>query len=150
MLQSGGQNQKWPTNGQIGSMSPAVWGLPNTSKWGTKSEVVHKWADWLHHPCPLGLPKASERGTKSEVADKWAVWPPLPSRGSPTLQSRGQDQKWLILGGIGYINPAVGGGVPNASERGTKPEVAHKGVDWLCYPCHIWGPQRFRAGNRSP
>ena len=27
-LQSGGQNQKWPTSGQIGYITPAVWGSP--------------------------------------------------------------------------------------------------------------------------
>ena len=26
MLQSGGQNQQWPTSGQIGYITPAVWG----------------------------------------------------------------------------------------------------------------------------
>ena len=30
----------------------------------TKSDVVHKWADWLHNPCLLR--------TKSELARKWA------------------------------------------------------------------------------
>ena len=29
----------------------------------TKSEAVHKWADWLHNPC---LPRM-----KSELARKW-------------------------------------------------------------------------------
>ena len=52
-------------------------GVPNASKRGTKSEVAHKWADWLHNPCRLG--------------------------GSPTLQSGGQNQKWPTSGQIGYI-----------------------------------------------
>ena len=37
-----------------GYITPAVWGVPNTSKRGTKSEVAHKWADWLHNPRRLG------------------------------------------------------------------------------------------------
>ena len=28
--------------------------VPNTSHWGTKSVMAHKWADWLHHPCRQG------------------------------------------------------------------------------------------------
>ena len=96
-LQSGGQNQKWPT----------------------------KWANWLPHPCRIGephrcragdkirsgpqsgqigyltpavsgSPTAAERGTKSEVAHKVGklATSPLPYRGAPPLQSGGQNQKW--------------------------------------------------------
>ena len=38
-------------------------------------------------------------------------------------------------------------GVPNASERGTRSEVAHKGAGWLHNPCYLGHPQRFRAGG---
>ena len=38
-------------------------------------------------------------------------------------------------------------GVPNASKRGTKSEVAHKWDRWLHNPCCLGGPQRFRAGR---
>ena len=51
-----GMFQNWPVNGQIGYITPAVWGVPNASERGTKSEVAHKWTDWLHHPCRLGGP----------------------------------------------------------------------------------------------
>ena len=56
-----------------------------------KSEVVHKWAEWLHNLCRLGVPNASERGTKSAMAHKWADWlrPPVLFGGSPTLQTGG-------------------------------------------------------------
>ena len=37
-LQSGGQNQKWPTSGQIGYLTPAVSGSPTASERGAKSE----------------------------------------------------------------------------------------------------------------
>ena len=39
---------------------------------------------------------------------------PLPPRGSPPLQSGGQNQKWPINGQGGYITPAT----PAASKRG--------------------------------
>ena len=53
-LQSGKQNQKWPINGQGGYITPAASGIPAASKRGAKSEVGHKWARMLHHPCRLG------------------------------------------------------------------------------------------------
>ena len=41
-----------------------MWGIPNASKGGTKSEVAHKWADWLHHQCCLGGPRYFKAGDK--------------------------------------------------------------------------------------
>ena len=41
-LQSGGQNQKWPTNGQGGHITPPALGIPTASERGAKSEVAHK------------------------------------------------------------------------------------------------------------
>ena len=35
-LQSGQQNETWPTSGQIGYITPALSGVPNTSQQGTK------------------------------------------------------------------------------------------------------------------
>ena len=55
---------------------------------------------------------------------------PLPSRGSPPLQSGGQNQKWPTSGRNGYLTPAVSG-IPAALERGAKSEVAHKWAKWL-------------------
>ena len=49
-LRSGGQNQKWPINGQGGYITPAASGIPSASERGAKSKVAHKWARWLHHP----------------------------------------------------------------------------------------------------
>ena len=54
LLQSGGQNQKWPTSGQGGYITPAAWGGPTSSKRGAESEVAHKWARWLHNVCHMG------------------------------------------------------------------------------------------------
>ena len=63
-LQSRGQNQKWPINGQGGYITRAAWGIPSASKRGAKSEVAHKWARWLHHPCRLGDPLRFKAGGK--------------------------------------------------------------------------------------
>ena len=204
--QSGGQNQKWPTSGQIGYLTPAISGSPTASERGAKSEMAHKWANWLPHPCGIGephrlraggqnqkwrtsgqigyltpavsgSPTASERGAKSEVAHKWANWlprpcrigephrlraggkirsgpqvgklatSPLPYQGAPPLQSGGQNQKWPTSGQIGYLTPAVSGS-PDASERGAKSEVAHKWANWLPHPCRIREPHRLRAGGK--
>ena len=262
-LQSGGQNQKWPTCGQRGYVTPAFSGIPTASergaksegthlwaKWlrhpcrpgdphrfraggkirsgplvskvatsplpsrgspplqsgGGKSEVAHLWAKWLPHPCRLGDPHRFRAGGKirsgplvgkvatsplpsrgstplqsgggeSEVAHLWARWPhnpcrlghphrfiaggkirsgplvgkvatsPLPSRGSPPLQSGGQNQKWPPCGQSGYVTPAVSG-IPTASERGAKSEVAHLWAKWLRHPCRLGDPHRFRAGGK--
>ena len=86
-LQSGGQNQKWPINGQGGYITPAASGIPTASKRGAKSEVAHIWARWLHHPCALG---------------------------DPLFPSGGRNQKWPINGQGGYITPAASG-IPSAS-----------------------------------
>ena len=82
-LQSGVKNQKWPTSGQSGYMTPAVSGIPTAAKRGGKSEVAHKWAKWLHHPCRLGDPhrcRAGGGGGESEVAHLWAKWRRHPCR----------------------------------------------------------------------
>ena len=61
-LQSGGQNQKWPTSGQGGYITPAAWGFPTTSERGAESEAAHKWGRWLHKPCRLGGPHRFRAG----------------------------------------------------------------------------------------
>ena len=177
-LQSGGQNQKWPTSGRNGYLTPAVSGSPTASERGAKSKVAHKWANWLPHALPyrgapplqsggqnqkwptsgqIGYltPAVSRSPTASERGDKIRSGPqvgklatsPLPYRGSPPLQSGGQNQKWPTSGRNGYLTPAVSGS-PTASERGAKSEVAHKWANWLPHPCRIGEPHRFRAGGK--
>ena len=168
--------------------------------------MAHKWAKWLHHPCHLGDPQRFRAGSKIRWAGLWAKWlrhpcrlgnphrlrkgggirsgpqvgklatSPLPSRGSPPLQSGGQNQKWPTCGQSGYVTPAVSG-IPTALERGreiksgpqvgkvaTSPllsrkspplekgggesEVAHKWANWLRHPCRLGDPHRFRAGGK--
>ena len=148
-LQSGGQNQKWPTSGQSGYLTPAVSGIPTASKRGTKSEVAQKWAKWLPHPCRIGDPHrftaAGEIRSGPQVGK--VATSPLLYRGSPPLQSGGQNQKWPTYGQSGYLTPAVSG-IPTASKRGAKSEVAHKWAKWQPHPCHIGDPHRFRAGGK--
>ena len=143
-LQGGGQNQKWPTSGQSGYLTPAVSGIPTASERGAESEVAHKWARWLPHPCRIGDPhrfRAGGRIRSGPQVGKVATSPP-PYRGSPPLQSGGQNQKWPTSGRNGYLTPAVSG-IPTASERGAKSEVAHKWAKWLPHPCRIGDPHRF-------
>ena len=148
-LQSGGQNQNWPTSGQIGYLTPAVSGIPAASERGAKSEVAHKWANWLPHPCRIGDPRRCRAGGKIRSGPQVGklATSPLPYRGSPPLQSGGQNQKWPTSGQIGYLTPAVSG-IPAAAERGAKSEVAHKWANWLPHPCRIGDPRRFRAGGK--
>ena len=63
-LQSGGQNQKWPINGQGGYITPATSGIRTASEREAKSEVGYEWARWLHHPCRLGYPHRFKAGGK--------------------------------------------------------------------------------------
>ena len=119
-LQGGGQNQKWPTSGQGGYITPAAWGVPSVSERRAESEVAQKWARWLHNPCRLGVPTASKRGAESEVVHKWARWLHNPCRL----------------------------GVPTASKRGAESEVAHKWARWLHNSCRLGRPQRVRAAGR--
>ena len=120
-LQSGGQNQKWPTSGQSGYLTHAVSGIPTASKRGAKSEVAHLWAKWLRHPCHLGDPHRCRAGGKIRSGPQVGkvATSPLPSRGSPPLQS------------------GEGGGS----------EVAHLWAKWLCHPYYLGDPHRFRAGG---
>ena len=204
---AGGGNQKWPTSGQSGYVTPCRLGDPHRFRAGGKirsgplvgkvatsplpsrgspplqsgggaSEVAHKWAKWLRHPCRLGDPHRFRAGGKSEVAHLWAKWlrhpcrlrdphrfraggkirsgplvgkvamSPLPSRGSPPLQSGGQNQKWPTSGQSGYVTPAVSG-IPTAAERGGKSEVAHKWAKWLRYPLPSRGSPPLQSGGQN-
>ena len=148
-LQSGGQSQKWPTNGQSGYLTVAVSGIPTASKRGAKSEVAHKWAKWLPHPCRIGDPHRFRAGGKMRSGPQVGkvATSPLPYRGSPPLQSGGQNEKRPTSGQSGCLTPAVSG-ISTASERGAKSEVAHKWAKWLPHPYRIGDPHRFKAGGK--
>ena len=120
-FRAGGQNQKWPTCGQGGYLTPAASGVPSASERGAESEVAHLWARWLLNPCRL--------------------------MGSPLLESGGQNQKWLTCGQRGYFTPAASWG-PLRLRAGAESEVAHLWARWLLNPCRLGDPLRFRAGGR--
>ena len=146
-------------------------GDPPLQSGGAKSAVAHEWANWLPHPCRIGDPHRYRAGGKIRSGPrvgKLATSPlpyrgwgkirsgpqvgklatsPLPYRGSRPLQSGGQNQKWPTSGQIGYLTPAVSG-IPTATERGAKSEVAHEWANWLPHPCRIGDPDRFRAGGK--
>ena len=176
-LQSGRQNQRWPTSGHGGYITPAAWGVPTAAQRGAKSEVAHKWARWLHNPCRLGGPHrfiaVGRIGGGRQVGKVACIT--LPPGGSPRLQSGGLNQRWPTSGQGGYLTPAAWG-VPTASEREAESEVAHrwarwlhnprclgapplqsggqyhkvahKWTRWLHKPCRLGGPHRFRARGR--
>ena len=73
--------------------------------------------------------------------------PPLPTGGSPPLQSGGQNEKWPTSGQGGYITHATSG-VTTALERRAEREVAHKWARWLHNPCRPGAPYRSRAGGK--
>ena len=141
-LQSGGQNQRWPTTGQGGYITPAAWGVPTASERGTETEVALTWPRWLRNLCRLGGPHRFSAGgtiTSGPQVGKVATKPlpprgphplrvggiirggpqvgnvatsPLPPRGSPQLESEGQKQKWPSSGQGGSVTSASWGSLP--------------------------------------
>ena len=68
--------------------------------------------------------------------------------GSPTLQSGGKNQQWPTSGPGCDITLAAQG-VGNTSQRGKQSTVAHNWATWRHNPRRLWGPQRFKAGERN-
>ena len=129
-------------------MTPTVSGIPTTSERGGKSEVAHLWAKWLRNPCRLGDPHRFRPGgdiRSGPLVGKVAT-SPVPSRGSPLLQSGGGNQKWPTCGQSGYVTPAVSG-IPTAADQGGMSEVAHLWARWLRDPRRLGDPHYFRAGG---
>ena len=113
------------TSGQSGYLTPAVSWIPTASERWAKSEVAHQWAKWLPHPCRIGDPHRFRAGGKIRSGPQVGkvATSPLPSRGSPPLQSGGQNQKWCPKEGRNCcVTPAVSaipkkGGVDMAHVR---------------------------------
>ena len=124
---AGGKIRSGPQVGKVATSPLPSRGSPTLQSGGGGSEVAQLWAKWLRHPRRLGDSHRFKAGGKirsGPQVGKMAM-SPLPSRGSPLLQSGGQNQKWPTCGQNGYVTPAVSG-IPTASERGAKAEVAHK------------------------
>ena len=170
-----GENQKWPTTRHSGYITPAFSGIPNAQQreklrngphvgkvatsplpsrgspmpsTGRKSEMAHKWAQWLHHLYLL-------------VGSQCPAW--------------GENQKWPTSGHSGYITP-VFSGIPNAQHgekirngphvgkvatspvpsrgspmpsTGRKSERAHNWEQWLHHPCLLGAPQCPARGENQ-
>ena len=97
----------------ISYISTAVLGVPNTIERWTKSEVAHKWADWLRHPCRPGGHQRLIVGKQISSGHKWAVWLYHPYRlGSPRHFRAGDKiRSSLQVGGLA-MSPLPCGGSP--------------------------------------
>ena len=150
-IRAGGQNQKWPTCGRNGYLTPAVSGIPTASERGDKIRSGPLVGEMATSDCRLRDPHRIRAG--------------------------GQNQKWPTCGRNGYLTLAVSG-IPTASERGnkirsgplvckratsplpsrgspphhsggTKSEVAHLRAKWLPHPCRLGDPHRIKAGGQN-
>ena len=115
----GGQNQNWPTSGRKYYITPAFSAIPKQR--GTKSDLAHKWAEMLHHPCVLGDPQIKEDKIRIGPQVRGNATSPLHSRGSPN--NEGQNQNWPTSGRKCYGTPTFSG---ISKQRGTKSKLAHK------------------------
>ena len=87
--------------------------------------MARKWAAWLHNPRYLRGPQCLKAGDKITSGPKVAglATEPLLSKGSPTPESRGQNQKWPTIGLTSYkirSGPQVGAlGMETPTIQGT-------------------------------
>ena len=137
--------------GKVATSPLPPWRFPLLQSGGTESELAHKWARWLHHPCRLAGPHPFRAGGKNE---NWptsgeggyitpAAW------GVPTASQRGD--KIRIGPQVGKVatSPLPPRGSPARHSRGTESELAFKWARWLHHPCRLGGPHRFRAGGQN-
>ena len=89
--------------------------------------MAHKWAEWLHNLCRLGGPQRFKwGGGVSSGPQVGRMATNLPRYWmSAMLRTGGEGRRWPT-NGLGGDIPLAAWGVPNASEQGTKSEVAHK------------------------
>ena len=123
-LQSGGQKERWQTFGEGGYITAAAWGVPTASKRRGKIRSGPQVGKVAGYitPAASGVPTASEGGAKSEVAHKWARW---------------------------LRNPGRLGGSPPLQSGRAKSKVAHKWARWVHNSCRLRGSHRFRAGGQN-
>ena len=147
-LKSGGQNQKWPTYGQSGYVTPAVSGIPTASELGRNQKWPTSGQSSYVTPAVSGIPTASEAGEKSEVAQKWANWlRHLCRLGNPhRFGSRGEIRSGPQVGKVA-TSPLPSRRSPPL-QVGAKSEVAHLWAKWLRHPCRLGDPHRLRAGGK--
>ena len=121
---------------------PRRLGVPNVSDQGTKSEVAHMWADWLHPPyrraAVRGVRNASERGTKTEVAHNWAdcLHHPCHLGGSQHFRACDDIRTGQKGGGLARLDLPLGG-LPRIETSKQKAEArsANHGVVAFVFVC---------------
>ena len=87
---------------QVGGST--AWGGRNTSERGAKSQVDHKWAQWVHNPCRLGGPQGFRAGEKIRSGPQGASGYITPAAyGVSKASERGQNQKGPISGPMGLV-----------------------------------------------
>ena len=117
---AGGEIRSGPQVGKVAtSPLPSRGSPPLQSGGGGGSEVAHKWAKWLHHPCRLGHPHHCRAGGKIRSGPHVGkvATSPLPSQGCPPLHSGEGNHKWPTCGQSGYVTPTVLG-IPISLEQG--------------------------------
>ena len=70
--------------------------------WGVRSEVRHKWADWLRNPCHLGSRKHFTEGDNIKSG--------LQLGHNPRRLAVPKDSKKQTKSEVGYISPTALGG----------------------------------------
>ena len=119
------QNQKWPTCGQSGYLTPAVSGVPNALHGNKIRNGPH--AQWLPNPCCLRSPQCSAREQNQKWPTCGRLLPnPCCLRGSQ-CSVREQNEKWPTCGHSCYLTPAVSG-VPDALHGNKIRNGPHVGI----------------------
>ena len=87
---------------------------------GDKSQLVHMWANWLHHPRHLGSPQHFTKGDKIRSGPQVAESATFPCR------------------------PRVS----NVSQQGTKSQVAKRWAHWLYHRCRLGDRERLKTVDK--
>ena len=151
---SRGHHQKWPTKWANSIRNPCYQGVPGGLERAKKNRSGPPVGRLAIQPLPSGGCLAPQSGGQIRSGQQVRTGPqvsilatqPPPSRGASTPESGGHNQKWPTNGQIGYVTPPVPG-VPNASKRGSKAELANKWADWLRNP-PFGCPQRLKVGDK--
>ena len=111
------------------------------------------------HPIYRNLQKFTplfEKFTKIYVnySVNW-IWPPPPPFfpglrvGCPRRFKAGDTNEVAHKRADRLHRPCCLGGSPPAPTQWTRSQVAHVWADWLHHPSRLWGPQRFKAGEKT-
>ena len=107
--------------------------------------MAHKWTGWLHYRCCIRCHQGFRAGDNIRTGPqvRQIATQPLPPMGSPTLQSRRGNQKYITSGPGGYITIASRE-VHKAWKRSTKSKMAHQRAGRLHNEYRFW--ETIRSG----